>query len=362
MAGADESTTETSPAAPRLWYKSKWFNLTIGVIVTLACLAYALYVMADGQPLAVVFREIGQAFAQANYITLLPMWLILFLFYWIKAWRWRMLLAPLGMFRTSVLFPPTVVGFAFNNVLPAHLGEFVRVYVFSRQSGLPKTAVFTTIAVERVFDVVAILFFLGLGLVFVPGLDPSVRRGALAFAVFAVCGLAGAATYLFWPRQCVAIIEWCLDRIPLLPAGLKQKVCTLIETAATGLMSLKSGPLLGGILFSSFLQWGLNGVFIYLSLWSFDIIVSPLVSCVVLGVVAVGVTVPSTPGYFGVIQVCFLIVLELFVPDQKPAIMAASIYFHMAQWVPVTLLGMLYFVRSGLHVSDIEEAEADVTE
>lgn len=316
--------------------------------------------MAEGQPIAVVLRQIGNAFAEADYITLLPMWGLLFGFYWLKAWRWRMLLAPLGNFPTSRLFPPTMIGFAFNNVLPAHLGEFVRVFVFARQSGLPKTAVLTTVAVERVFDVVAILFFLGLGLAFVPNLDPQVKQGAIGFAAFALLGLLGAAAYLAWPRQFVMIFEAVLVRIPLLPEGWRAELCRLVETGASGLASLKSGPLLAGILITSLLQWALNGLIIHLALWSFGIHVSLLVSFVVLGVVAVGVTVPSSPGYFGVIQFCFLIVLMLFVPDRKPAVMAASIYYHMAGWIPVTLLGMIYFIRSGLHVADIEhEAEGE---
>jgi glycosyltransferase 2 family protein len=353
-------TAPPAEATARPWFRSKWFNLALGLAVTFACLAYALYVMAEGQPIDVVLRQIGDAFAGADYITLLPMWGLLLAFYWLKAWRWRMLLAPLGSFRTSRLFPPTLIGFAFNNVLPAHLGEFVRVFVFARQSGLPKTAVLTTVAVERVFDVLSILFFLGLGLVFVPNLDPQVKQGAIGFAVFALVGLLGAAAYLTWPSRFVAVFEGVLARVPFLPEGWRAELCRLVETGASGLASLKSGPLLVGILITSFVQWGFNGLQIHLALWSFGIHVSLLVSFVVLGVVAVGVTVPSSPGYFGVIQFCFLIVLMLFVPDRKPAVMAASIYYHMVQWIPVTLLGLLYFVRSGLHVADIEhEAETE---
>ena len=365
----DSSSRTAAPSAPTKtapWYRSKWFNLAIGLVVTVSCLGFALYAMADGKPIGDVLRDIGAAFKQANYVWGLPIWVLLFLFYWIKAWRWRMLLAPLGSYRTSRLFPPTVIGFAFNNILPAHLGEFVRVFVFSRQSGQPKSAVLTTIAVERIFDVVAILAFLGTGLAFVPNLDPSVRQKAFAFAAVAVCGLLGAAAYLTWPKQFVFLFEWCLDRVPLLPKSVNQKLKDLVETGATGLSSLKSGPLLTGILVTSLIQWAFNGLMIHMSLLSFGIRLSPLVSCVVLGVVAVGVTVPSTPGYFGVIQFCFWVVLQLFVrEDQQPAVMAASIFYHMVQWIPVTALGMAYFVRSGLQVSDVEgqaaeqETEAD---
>ena len=79
-----------------------------------------------------------------------------------------------------------------------------------------------------------------------------------------------------------------------------------------------------------------------------------LAAFILLGVVAFGVTVPSSPGYFGVIQLCFLVVLKLFVDDHE-RVFAASIYYHMVQWVPVTLLGLWYFNRSGLKVAEVEE-------
>ena len=172
-----------SKPTPKKWYKSKTFSFGVGLIVTICCLWWAYLTIADGRPFGEVMRQIGGAFAQANYWTLLPIWLLLFVFYWIKAWRWRMLLAPLGDFRTGRLFPPVMIGFAFNNVLPAHLGEFVRVFVFSKQERQPFTPVLTSVVLERVLDIIAILGLLMLGLVFVPDLNDNEQiRQMMLFA------------------------------------------------------------------------------------------------------------------------------------------------------------------------------------
>ena len=92
---------------------------------------------------------------------------------------------------------------------------------------------------------------------------------------------------------------------------------------------------------------------IYVALWSFGIDVQPMAAAIVLGVVAIGVTVPSSPGYFGVVNVCFVVVLKLFLDDDT-TVFSASIYYHMAQYIPVTLLGLYFFNRSGLHVADVQ--------
>ena len=178
------------------FYKTRWFNLTLGIAVTVVCLWWAFQQMLeDGQKTpAEVLREIAAAFGKADYRSLPVMWLCLALFYWLKAVRWKLLLEPQGQFRpVRDLFPPTIIGFAFNNVLPAHLGEFVRVFVFSRQSGLPKTAVLSSIVLERIFDVIAILTFLTLGLLSLNAaqIDPQIVTKAFIVAGLVCLGLAG---------------------------------------------------------------------------------------------------------------------------------------------------------------------------
>lgn len=354
-------TANVEPPIRKKWYRTKTFNLAIGCIVTFACLWWAYSMIADGRPAGEVFREIGGAFAKANYWTLPPIWFLLFLFYWIKAWRWRMLLAPLGDFRTNTLFPPVMIGFAFNNVLPAHLGEFVRVFVFSREHRQPFTPVLASVVLERVLDIIAILGLLMLGLLFVPELknDEQIRGWVFGFSVFVCVALVGAAAYLVWTKPFVTLFEWCLSWVPLVPEGIKQKLTEMVEQGAAGLSSLKSGRLLIGLLSTSFLQWTINGLVTWLALYSFGFEVSMWVCCIVIGVTAFGVTIPSTPGYFGVIQTCFLLVMQFFTPD-KAGVFAASIYYHMAQWIPVTAVGMAFAFRSGLNLSDVEEAKQDV--
>jgi glycosyltransferase 2 family protein len=337
-------------------HKNKWVHLALGIGVSLFCLWWAVKdLLADDDAL----HQIGRAFTRANYLSLPLIWLVLAAFYWLKAWRWRMLLQPVGDFRTvRDLMPPTMIGFAFNNVLPAHLGDFVRVYVFARQQQLNKTAVLSSVILERVFDVVAILFYLGLGLVLVPGLDPSVKQTALIFAAAAGACVLGGLIYVIWTRPFVALAEWVLVRLPFVPERLRGKLTGILEAGAHGLASLKNPRLVGGIMLTSWAQWALNGVLVHLSLWSFGLHFSPLVSCIVLGVVAFGVTVPSSPGYFGVIQLCFMSVLQLFT-DNQADVFAASVFYHLSQWIPVTLIGLYFFSATGLKIRDVETTAED---
>lgn len=311
------------------------------------------------KPAGQVFQEIADAFRKADYRTLPVMWLCLAVFYWLKVVRWKYLLSPLGQFRpVKELLPSTIIGFAFNNVLPAHLGEFVRVFVFSKQTKLPRTAVLSSIVLERIFDIIAILFFLvvGVWLADIEGLDASIETAIILFTGLVCLGLIGAVFFLVKTALVVSIVDRVLGWFSFIPKSLTEKVATILHVGADGLASLKSGKLLAGIVGTSLLQWLLNAVLIHLSLVAFGISTSLAVSAIVMGVTAFGVTIPSSPGYFGVIQLCFLLVLKLFVDDHE-TVFAASIYYHMMQWIPVTCIGMILFVKSGMTVADVEQSQ-----
>lgn len=340
------------------FYKRHGFWLFVGILVSAACLWYAmkgLLLDADSR------KKMVDAFRDADYRTLPLMWLVLFVFYWIKAWRWAMLLSPLGKYAPlKDLFPPVMIGFALNNITPAHLGDFARVYLFAQQRQIPKTAVLSTVVLERVFDIIAILCFLCTGLIFVEGLNDSVRRYAFVFGAASACGVLGAAAYVVWTPWFVRLAEWGMNAVPILPVSIRQKVAGIMEAGAVGLASLKSWKSLTGIFLTSLAQWGLNAVLFYLALWSFRIdLESPiLVTCILMGVVAFGVTVPSTPGYFGVIQALFSLVLAAFTDDEA-RVFGASVYYHLSQYFPVTAVGLIFLALSGFRMKDVESvAEA----
>lgn len=324
----------------------------LGVIVTIACLVAALW--------GVNLQQIQESFRQANYWTLPVMLGLLFLFFWLKAYRWRMLLEPVRKLKISEVAPAMMIGFMGNNILPAHLGEFLRVYVLGRQFQIPKTTVLSTVVLERLFDIVAILCYLWCGIYFAPGLSKDYQTASLFLAGIMPVIILVLAAYLIWTEAVIGLFQKLFSLIPFLPEKLTHLVLEMMRAGAEGMASMKSGRLAFGIIWTSFAQWFINGLSILVALWSFQIEITPLAAFVVLGVTAFGVTVPATPGFFGVVQFCFKISLQPFgVPEAKA--FAASIYYHLVQYIPVTLVGLYYSNRTGLKLRDAErEAEKEL--
>ena len=311
-----------------------WIGVAAIVAVTTGALTYVIS--------QVSFDELITAFAGADYRWLLPYLTALTLFYWLKAIRWSQLLRPVAVYRVRQLWPAMMAGFAFNNLLLAHLGEFVRMNAFSRQSGVPRTTVLSTIALERLFDVIAILAFFSYGLLAVDGVDESLRYAGVVFLAASICGIVGAAAYV-WKTDLVIRSATALLNTLRVPAAVTTKVMGLATSGAGGLAALRDPSLLLGIATTSLLQWALNGSLVWVSLEAFGLHVSAAVACLVLATVAFSVLLPSTPGYFGVIQGAFVLAMS-GLPDfeqSQSTIVAASIFYHAAQWVPVTVVGLI---------------------
>ena len=325
------------------------FFLILGIVVSVACFAWSL---RGTDP-----ATLKAGFLNANYWSLPIMLALLYGFYWLKTLRWQWLLAPVAPLTMKQLFPPMLIGFAANNLLPAHLGEFVRVFVVRQKYGVPASTVLSTVILERIFDVLAILALFGVGLAFTDDLPDNYRNGALLLGASAGAIVAAVVIYLVWTEPFIRLVTWSLSLFPLLPASLTTGLVEMLRKGGDGLIALKSGKAVLLIVVTSLLQWLLNGLIAYFALRAFHVDVTLATGLIVTGVTAFGVTIPSTPGYFGVIQMCFQVSMNAQQLKSDPSlVLGSSVYYHMSMYIPVTMLGLYFLHQSGLSLKDLRKA------
>ena len=71
-----------------------------------------------------------------------------------RALRWQRLLAPIAAVPYLHMLQYLLVGYVFNNVLPARLGELVRSHYAGDREGISRSTTLGTVVVERVIDLV----------------------------------------------------------------------------------------------------------------------------------------------------------------------------------------------------------------
>ena len=252
------------------------------------------------------------------------------------------------------LYPVVVVGYMANNLLPVRLGEVVRAYYLGERERVSKVSSLATIAVERVFDGLTLLFLAAVVSLFLPlvGLlqGLSERAGvswvllALAMSMPFVLVAAFMVLASYSPRWFEVVLE---RLIAVLPAPLRAKASGLIGMFIGGLAVLQHPRRLLVVFLLSLPVWLAEALMYYLLAFSFDLHsvfdVTELVGVILLvtAVANLAISIPTAGGGIGAFEVAAAATLSLLGADETTS-GAFAILVHLALLVPVTLLGLLY--------------------
>ncbi len=301
------------------------------------------------------FAAIGRSLRQADLLWSIPFLCALFLFYWLKAVRWRDLLATAAPARARDLFPSVMIGYAGTAILPMQMGELVRAYIVGKRFSLPYSLVLSSIGMERIFDLLTILLLLGLTLASgqeTP--DILVKAGYIIGIIVSLC-LIFAYWLVIKSESALSIARKLTSRMP---SKYSDSLVALLKSVVRGFESIRKPRLAFRIAANSLVQWGLMGGCIALSLSALHIDVP--VSGVVLVLVAtiLAISLPTSPGYVGNIQFAFVIALQPFGIEPALAV-AASAFYHVLAYVAVVIVGFAFLHATGYGMLQLRnEAQA----
>ncbi|MEE8472970.1 MAG: lysylphosphatidylglycerol synthase transmembrane domain-containing protein, partial [Dehalococcoidia bacterium] len=232
-----------------------WFSLAL----TLTFLGLFLY--------RIDLSEAKRALNEARYIFIAPAVLVYFLGAWFRSLRWRLLVTPLATVSSFRLFPLVLIGFAINNIMPARLGLVARAYLLGRREGVSKIASGTTIAVDQMFDGLALLFSIVIISFFVT-LPPWARQVAWLMA-FVLGGVLSAFLLMARSRRLTLdLAGWLLGP---LPPSWRVRVSDWLGLALSGLETLRSPGVLITVFGISLLVWAAEMGAYYITSLSFGL-------------------------------------------------------------------------------------------
>ena len=296
------------------------------------------------------FRELGEAFKEADYLLLIPISLLTIVSVWVRAYRWHYLLQPVRRLPMKSLFSATAIGLMANNLFPARLGEFVRAYAIGEKGSISKSASFATIVLERIFDGMTVLFFLAVVLIFYSFSLPDWMSSASYFA-FALYFIALGFLILLKLKTDRAIQVARFVSRPF-PEKIRHGFIGLLDSFITGLQILHDTRNIIVSSLLSILVWLPIGFIIHFLLSSFGIHLPLYAAFLMLVMLCIGVTIPSAPGFVGTIQFVFVAGLALFDVSKSRAL-SFSFLFHATQFIPITVLGLVYAFIEGFSLTQL---------
>jgi uncharacterized protein (TIRG00374 family) len=331
-------------------------NFFIGIAIS-AFFIYLIFRKID-------FKQLIDAFQSANYLIVLPTFLIFVVSLIIRAFRWRYLVNPVKeKIGVTNLFSALSIGFMVNMLLPGRIGEFVRAFVLGYKEKISKSASFATIVVERLIDGFTILALL---IVIATLVHFPEESGFLAKYL----KLAGYLSFLFYIIVLGILIFIRSDRLKVvsiiqvlfffLPHKIKAKLLRLIDSFASGLGILGEKKDALPILFSSCAVWFCIGVMNYLVFLAFHLKLPFYAPLLLIVFQAVGVMIPS-PGFIGPFHAASIYGMTFFGVSKEVAISAAFL-MHAGFFFPTVAVGFIFLWKENLSFSRIKDMERDQKE
>jgi len=299
-------------------------------------------------------REIATSLARANWVWFLPICGLTLLAFWIRAVRWGWLLHGVKAIPARSLFSATMIGFAANNLLPARLGELVRPWALGASERISRSSAFATIIVERVVDMFCILLLFAVALLLHP-FPKMVQDAGLAALGVNVVLLALLMSIERSPAQAERAAGWVERR---LPTKFAPKAASLLRNFSAGLGVFRSGPGLFWVTVHSALMYAVTTLGLQACMFAFGMDVPWYAGIVMLVVTAFGMMIAPTPGYLGAIQYACVLGLSLFGIDRTIGF-SFSLYYHLTQFLPITVVGLIYLGRAGLSLGQVATASRE---
>ena len=314
----------------------------LGIVVSIVCLALAVR--------DVNLAEVQAALVDANYAYVLLVALLTLAGLVIRALRWRLLFYPMKGLVFGKVLTVLSIGYLLMNVLPARLGDVARAYLLGDLTGVSKARALSTIVVERVADVLVVVLFLSSLVFLIPLPEWAVQSGValgagfLALAVFLVLFANFREGGIGLLRRVVSRVRW-LDR---------EGLWRLVDSLMDGLEILRH-PAQGGVFFGiSVLIWVVGIAQFYFGMVALDLGLPVEAAIFVMCVTALGMTVPSTPGYIGVWEYIIVLSLSLFGVDKSRALSCALV-IHAVVYLSTTAAGVISLWRESLAMAILRE-------
>ena len=340
----------------------------IGILISIIALLLAFR--------QVNFEGVWAALTTANYRLLVVSFVPLVLFLVLRAFRWRLLFYPQPGLRITNLFAVINIGYLLSNIFPARLGDVARAYLIGETEDVSRASAFSTIVAERMLDALCAVGGLLAILPFAPVPQWLIRSGllvgaaavvAIALFVFMVRRRAWTMRLLnrileaiHWPSCDTMAQFWLrlsnrthlrfLARMPWLGRRDLERMAGSLIDGFSGITTLKLGP---PLLLWSIAIWTTISVFYWLVLLAFDASQPFAAGLAVASVTALGMTVPSSPGYIGVFE--FLTRLTLILFGMTPELaLGYALVAHAIVYIVYCLLGVLSMLQQNLSYAEIQ--------
>ena len=301
---------------------------------------------------------VGRHLLEANPWLLIVAVVVEFGALWVRGLRWRLVLDSTIRIPTNAAVSLLLIGYAANNLLPARAGDVVRAHLLHEQYGTSRLAGLGTVVVEKILDGIVLAIFLSVTIALAGHSDSLTRwiAGVMG-AAFSAMGVFIVLLAL-WP----AFTRFILALLGVLPAAIRPKARTFLESFLQGLSSLRGAKPWAAVVAATAASWLLEATMYAIVGLAFHLDMPLAAYLAICGAANLAIVVPSSAGGVGIWEyVARQVATATFALDVSAGT-AFVLVLHALLLVPVVIAGLALLWRQHLGISSMVQAQTASTE
>ncbi|UCF28877.1 MAG: flippase-like domain-containing protein [Chloroflexota bacterium] len=291
------------------------------------------------------WSEVVQAVSLMNLGLLVPALVFFLISLGFRALAWRVLLQnKVDYGRTFLTLNE---GYLLNNIFPLRLGEIGRAFFMSQSTDLSGFFVLSTIVIERAYDLAIAAGLLLSTLPYVFGVEMG-ETIALSVMIIVILGLFT----MFLLARNRQWIQSKLEDFSLRRFAFRDRILPRIKSLLAGLGVLaKFDQFLLSVLFM-LISWLFGGLELYFITISFGIQAEFWWIGFILGVISLGIAIPSAPAGLGVFEVAMVGAFS-FLGISSSVALAIALVFHFIHIALTGFFGLYGIFRDGESITGL---------
>lgn len=323
---------------------NRFLKSSVGFLISIGLLVWLYY--------SIEWSVVWQELHHINYWVVVLVTVLLILHFYMRSYRWRFLLPEIeGEARPSlnVLFNCIMVGNFATYILPLRAGEFIRPLLLTNYTKYTFPTAFSSVIVERFFDLVTVLFTFAYVVTQVDTLPDWASKGAMALGILAGGIFVFIIIGSLFPKIAQTIVN---KSIFFLPEFVKTKIQKLVKDFLESARVVNNIKNLTRIIILSICVWVIIYLFTYAGFFLIPGDYSFLMALTVTVVIALAVAAPSAPGFIGVYQTACIAGFHIFGYSSEKAI-TYSIVTHAINYVLFTVFTLFFCFRNDLNIRSL---------
>jgi len=297
-------------------------KIFVGIILSILAIIIIIF--------TVDLREVWKNLQNISWIIMVAVLSLYLVNMILRSIRWQMIIAQKLKTKLYLVFKSMVYGYMLNQLLPLKLGEIGRAEYLTRKSKGSRSFLLGSIAVERIFDVLIIVIFLGFSILFSETVMNNLKSNIISVILLLIT-FAGAVIIFFNLNIVKKFTRY-------LPSKFELFANHVIDNIVQALSIFNSFWKVLNVFLVSLIIWSLTCFSFFLIFKDIGITIPFYAYFFIVAAGTFGMIIPSTTANVGVYHAVSMGALMIFMVPKEQAL-SFAIVAHAFDFFPSVILG-----------------------